>query len=97
MLNNELFEHLSKQVELANAVERLFNNPDFKLVVIEQLFHQQALDCVGALASYSKHSDSYQGLVDDLNAISYLQDYFKQVKETGQLASEELNELKLNP
>lgn len=43
-MNNEVVEQLNQEIELANALDRLYKNPDFKLVILDYLFKTKVLD-----------------------------------------------------
>lgn len=96
-MNSEIIETLNQQIELANALERLYKNPDFKTVLLDYLFKNKSLELVKGLGVYSQSSQSYADVLVGLNAISYLQNVFDTIKDIGQSAKYDLEEYKLNP
>lgn len=96
-MNNTIVEQLNQEITLANALERLYHNPDFKLVILDYLFKTKSLGLVKELGVYSHNSQSYADVLVGLNAISYLQNVFDTIKDIGQSALFDLDEYKQNP
>ena len=81
-------------IELASALERLEQNEDFKMLILEGYIKDEAVRCVGLLANDQiKRINARPDVMEDLIAISSLQDYFIKVKNYGDAASADLLEL----
>ena len=77
-------------VGMRQALERLENNPDFKKVVLEGYFQDRAINAVSAMASqYVRKSNTRGELIEELNAISQLQQHFIIIKSMGAEAPED--------
>lgn len=71
-------------VDLAQALVRLESNPDFQQLILQGYFKDKAADGVSLLSSeYVRQSGVRGSLIEDLAAISALQEYFKYVKNMG--------------
>jgi len=71
-------------VELAQALVRLEQNSDFQKLILQGYFKDKAADGVSLLSSeYVRRSGVRGALIEDLAAISALQEYFKYVKNMG--------------
>lgn len=71
-------------IELAKALVRLESNPDFKAVILDGYFKDRAIDGVSMLASRQVRMENRRPeLMEMLNAISQLQDYFITIKNLG--------------
>lgn len=71
-------------VGMKQALDRLEANPDFKTVILDGYFKDRAVNAVGALASdYVRRSGHRGELMEELNAISMLQQYFITLKKMG--------------
>lgn len=71
-------------VGMKQALERLENNPDFKTVVLEGYFKDKAINGVSMLAApYIKQHGKRGEVMEELVAISALQDYFMVIKNLG--------------
>lgn len=93
---NQAIEQLNQKIELANTLDRLNQNADFKALT-RYLFDEKAKQTTKALAKFARSSDSYQMLIEQLTAISYLQECFDTIIDDGQVALYELHELKQIP
>ena len=71
-------------VGMKQALDRLEANPDFKTVVLDGYFKDRAINAVGALASDNVRRGGHRPeLMEELNAISMLQQYFITLKKMG--------------
>lgn len=71
-------------IELADALVRLEKNPDFKKVILEGYFKDAAIDKVSLLATrYIKEKGLRGEVIEQMVAISQLQDYFITIKNLG--------------
>lgn len=96
--SNTDFEAYTKSIEheikLSEALERLENNPDFKLVIIDGYLNSKALDSVSLLARPEiKKRGERADIMEDLVAISNFQYYLWMIKELGGVAKQNLTEV----
>jgi len=76
------------QVALNNALERLMSNKDFKKVVLEGYFVNEAVRLVSVKADYSqRHPDLQAGIIRDIDAIGSLQKFFGLIGTNGEQAA----------
>ena len=81
---------VSYWVEMAEALERLEKNVDFKKVIEEGYFKDKAVSGVSILASDQvKNSGRRTDVMEGLIAISSLQDHFYTIKAMGQAIKDE--------
>lgn len=76
-------------VGLAQALERLKANPDFKAVVLEGYFKDRAINGVSMLCSPGSDGGRRKELLDEMLAISNLTWYFKMIEHMGTTNDEE--------
>ncbi len=70
--------------DLALALERLETNEDFKKVILEGYFKDKAINGVSLLATDHVKRGGFRGdIMEQLIAISQLEDYFITVKSLG--------------
>lgn len=70
--------------ELAMALERLKQNDDFKLVILDGYFKDKAINGVSLLATDYVRKNGLRGqIMEDMVAISALQDYFITIENLG--------------
>ena len=75
-----------KSVELGNALERLFNNRDFKNIVLKGYLEQEAVRLVHLKASPEMDSPAKQAaIVRDIDAIGALSSFFKEIQRQAEL------------
>ena len=84
-------------VEMAEALERLKNgNPqpdDFKKVILEGYFKDKAINGVSLLATDHVRRNGVRGdVMEQLVAISHLEDYFYTITQMGSMPVEEESE-----
>jgi uncharacterized protein YbgA (DUF1722 family) len=80
-------EEISNQywADLCECLKRLEKNEDFKAVIMEGYFKDRALDSVSLLATdYVKRSGTRPNVMENLVAISTLQNYFHTIKTLGE-------------
>ena len=76
--------------KLKDALERLEKNEDFKAVVLESYFKDFAINQVSMLShDYTRAQGTRPVLMEQLVAVSALQDYFRTVKMLGSQMPEE--------
>lgn len=71
-------------LELNEALDRLYNNDDFKKVIIDGYFQKKAVEGVSLLATdYVIQNNQRGSVMEELVAISNLQDYFRTIRNLG--------------
>lgn len=71
-------------VSLAESLERLKQNEDFKRVILDGYFKDKAVNGVSLLATdYVKKGGFRSDIMEQLIAISQLEDYFAMVENLG--------------
>lgn len=71
-------------VGLKQALDRLEQNPDFQKLILEDYFKNKAINGVSMLATdYIKKNGLRGEIMEDLVAVSKLQDYFLTIKRLG--------------
>lgn len=74
-------------VEMADALDRLSMNRDFKTLILKGYCQQEAVRLVQMRADPSCESPEKQAaIIRELDAISYLQSYFRTVQHLGAMA-----------
>lgn len=77
-------------VDLWTALERLKQNKDFQKVILEGYFKDRAVNGVSLLAQEAIVSSGRRpAIIEDLIAISHLEDYFITVENLGTVPTEE--------
>lgn len=80
-------------VELAEALERLEKNDDFKKVILEGYFKDKAVMGVSLLANDQiKRANARTDLFESLIAVSQLQDHFLTIKSMGAITQQDLED-----
>lgn len=95
MSNDALLKQISedrKKVDLAQSVNRLNENLDFKKVIQVYLFQDRLNALALQLSVYEKDSPEYSQIVRELDAISYLRNHLVELKELGDEAQAALSE-----
>lgn len=84
-------QNSKKAVELGNALERLFNNRDFKNIVLKGYMEQEAVRLVHLKASPEMDSPAKQAaIVRDIDAIGALSGYFKEIQRQAELSKKNI-------
>lgn len=77
-------EEYNYYVGMRQALERLEKNPDFKTVILDGYFKDKAINGVSILANPGVKQRGERPLImEELVAISALQDYFLVIKNLG--------------
>lgn len=95
MSNDALLKQISedrKRVDLAQSVNRLNENLDFKKVIQVHLFQDRLNALALQLSVYVKDSPEYSQIIRELDAISYLRNHLVELKELGDEAQAALSE-----
>lgn len=81
----------TSHAEMKEALLRLHNNKDFQKVILEGYFKNKAVDGVSLLATdYVKRNGLRSEVMEQLIAISNLEDYFSTIINLGPATQEEL-------
>lgn len=79
--------------DMAQSLERLHNNEDFKRVILDGYFKDKAINGVSLLATdHVKRGGFRPDVMEELIAISHLQDYFITVSNLGAAPAESEDE-----
>ena len=81
-------ESAKEFIELGSALERLFSNRDFKRVVLNGYFKDEAVRLVhlkGALES--QNSDVQKDIIGKIDAISNFSNYLKSIEKNAELSN----------
>ena len=83
-LTAEELREFNHYVGLKQALERLEQNPDFQKLILEDYFKNKPINGVSLLATdYIKKNGLRGEIMEDLVAVSKLQDYFLNIKRLG--------------
>jgi len=85
-------------VDQCEALDRLENGTprpgDFKLVILDGYFRDKALNSVSLLGTeYVKNSGKRPEVMEQLVAVSTLQDHFMTIRSLGGIAEEDISDL----
>ena len=81
-------------VDQKKALERLETNDDFKTVILDGYMRDRVLDNVSLLGTeYVKKSGLRPEVMEQLVAISTLQDHFATIKNLGGIAEDDLQRI----
>ncbi len=77
--------------EKVDSLDRLMDNKDFQSLILEGYFKDKAINSVSLLANESVKREGRRGdLMEEMIAISNLEDYFITVKQLGNGAKADL-------
>ena len=80
-------------VDLAEALERLERNDDFKKVILDGYFKDKAVMGVSLLATDQvKRAGARTDVMEGLIAISALEDHFHVIRSMGKIAQDDMDE-----
>ena len=80
-----------KSVELGNALERLFNNRDFKNIVLKGYLEQEAVRLVHLKAAPAMDSPAKQAaVVRDIDAIGAFSGYLNEIARQAELGRKDI-------
>lgn len=85
------------QKDLADALKRLYSNPDFVLVFKTYYSETHVLALVSQLALYDTQSLEHQELLKELNVISNFNMFLDRILTNGAMAEVALRELTAIP
>lgn len=89
--NTNLIEIENQEwIDKYKALVRLYDNPDFDLVVLKGYFQERAVNGVSMLANPGVIRGGERGdIMEELVAISRLQDYFITIRNLGRIPTDE--------
>lgn len=80
-----------KTVELGNALDRLFNNRDFKKIVLDGYFKDEAIRLVHLKGDPAVQSaESQAAIIRSMEGISELNNYFRNLRHQVMLAEKSI-------
>lgn len=80
-------ESAKESIELGASLERLFSNRDFKKVVLNGYFKEEAVRLVHLKgAPESQNSDAQMSIVNKIDAISSFSNFLKDIARDAELA-----------
>jgi hypothetical protein len=86
-------ENGKKLIELNNALQRLAENRDFKKVILENYFKDEAVRLVHLKGSPAMQAEAHQkSIVGSMDAISALFQYFTTIEQQAHLAKRSIEE-----
>ena len=97
-MSNEIVEAIERSikqarvaVEESNALERLRNNKDFKKVILDNYFKEEAVRLVHLKADPSMQSvDSQKSIVAQMDAIGAVSQFLTHILQRGALATKQI-------
>ena len=87
----QAIEFANAKVDLAKALQRLKDNPDWKLVIEKGYFDNWALTQIRNVGSYN--AEQTKGYLEQAKARGILDDYLYTVEQEGNMAKDALPEL----
>lgn len=85
-------KHAKRTVDLGSALERLFDNRDFKQVITEGYFNQEAVRLVHLKSDPNMQSpDTQKAIISQMDSIGYLNQYFSTVLALASMASKSID------
>ena len=86
-------EDAKDKINLMEALDRLYEHPDFKLIVTEGLMEKEAIRLVRATAfPGNRNAESQELLAARIGMIGELQMYFTQLRNEGMSAARALDD-----
>lgn len=89
----EYKEMLEAQIERAEAARKLAQNPDFQIVVMQELFVNEPRRIGELMASGKLPPKSFESCTQNLQSIGFLRSFLTEQLEKGQLAQSQLESL----
>ena len=86
-------KRLENVIEMANELEKLHSNKQFKKVILEGLFEKLPVQLVPLLAHPVTNEVTRKGLELQLQGVGTLQNYFSSIYRQAEAAGEELKQL----
>lgn len=83
----------TEPVELMNALARLEKNPDFKKLIGQGYFRDEAVRLVHLKADLSRQTpESQAAIIRQMDSIGNLADYFNTVRQQGSMAAKTIED-----
>ena len=92
-----LITQLKNKIALADAVARLNNHPDFRLVFLNHTNKELPLQLVNEMSRYKLGSEEHNDLVSQLDHVSFIQAHLTNLIDEGQIAEQDLREAQAIP
>lgn len=74
-------EDCQKMVKIGEALNRLYENPDFKTIVLEQYFKEEPARCVVTLGRLQHDIEACNRIHNDLAAIGNFQVFLQTIRQ----------------
>lgn len=94
---NEQYQLNMKQKNLADALKRLYSNPDFVMVFKNHYSKDVVLELVSNMTLYDTDTTEYKEIVKSLNVISSFNQFLDKLLTNGAMAEMSLNDLTAIP
>ena len=86
-------EAYKEAIDRADALQRLQQNPDFKLIIEEGLFEKKPAQLVSLKAAPGQQDPESQArIIKDMDSIGFLQQHFNMIFAFGNAAHEALDQ-----
>jgi len=98
MTMEEFEEHKAACEELlekAKAAAKLVDDPNFKMIVMEDYFTKEPQRLGSLMASGKLTKQGFDGAVEDLRSIGHLRNFLQDFIAKGNIANEELQQLEI--
>lgn len=79
----------------AKAAAKLAENPDFKMIVMEEYFTKEPQRLGSLMASGKLNKANFDACVEDLRSIGHLRTFLQGFIEQGNIAKDELDQLEI--
>lgn len=86
-------EECEKMTKIGEALNRLYENPDFKLIVLEQYFKEEPARCVVSLGRLQHDEKATQRIHRDLSAIGNFQVFLQTIRQAHNEALRAMSQL----
>jgi len=80
-----------KLIERKDTLNRLFEHKDFKALIVEEYFNDEAVRLVHMMSDQSM-AEYREQIIKNMDGISTLREWFRVVKQMGEAAENELAE-----
>lgn len=86
-------EEAQKMINIGEALNRLYNNADFKTIILEQYFKEEPARCVIMLGRLTHDPKATERIHKDLDAIGSFQSFLQTVRQGHNEAVRATNDL----
>lgn len=89
MTQKEIYEH---QIALMEAIDRLYDNEDFQLLIVDGYLRDECARAIKASTSCSLSKEQREDCTAMAQAAGYLQQYLITIHNQGEIAKSNLDE-----